>query len=164
MLADVEAKFPHLDFKAIKHDPYPAKAGPFAFSESAVHIRGQTVLRDLYHRPEKVIAVVSHSAFLRIGISKAKFANADYRIFDIVQVVSPGDQRSFGFRERPGVARYAWFERWGKSESYDVKQWDETEQKGGGMGLSKKGRFENEPKDFVPHEEYASYSKEASAA
>ncbi len=42
----------------------------------------RAALRELYHRPEKYIVVVSHSGFLRTGISGHYYWNADYRIFD----------------------------------------------------------------------------------
>lgn len=38
--------------------------------------------QELKARKEKVIAVVSHSAFLRTAVANARFANTDYRIFD----------------------------------------------------------------------------------
>lgn len=42
-------------------------------------IRAKQLLKE---RPEKVIAVVSHSGFLRCGVSQKKYENADFRIFD----------------------------------------------------------------------------------
>lgn len=53
-----------------------------------------------------MIAVVSHSGFLRVGITHGKiFENADYRIFE------------FG-------------------ENFELKEWELTESKGGGLGKS----------------------------
>lgn len=36
----------------------------------------------LKKRPESVIAVVSHSGFLRLAVTFAQYPNADYRVFD----------------------------------------------------------------------------------
>lgn len=55
-----------------------------------------------------MIAVVSHSGFLRVGITNGKmFQNADYRIFE------------FG-------------------DNLELKEWEVTETKGGGLGKSEK--------------------------
>lgn len=75
-------QFPLIDFTHL--DPvYPSKAldTPYAFTREKVLGRGQTCLRNLYNRKEKVIAVVSHSGFLRTAVSRVKYANADYRVF-----------------------------------------------------------------------------------
>ncbi|KLU83715.1 hypothetical protein MAPG_02766 [Magnaporthiopsis poae ATCC 64411] len=81
-------EFPFVDFSKV--DPvYPDKTSPagapYAYSKSAVLSRGQSVLRDLHSRPEKVIAVVSHSGFLRAGVCGWWFSNADYRVFDFAE-------------------------------------------------------------------------------
>lgn len=47
--------------------------------------RGLAARQWLHARPEKVIAVVTHSAILRISIVQARFANADYRIYDFTE-------------------------------------------------------------------------------
>lgn len=74
--------------------------------------RGIAAKKWIKERPEKVIAVVSHSGFLRVGITDGKmFENADYRIFE--------------FRE-----------------DLELKEWELTETKGGGLGKS--------PKDLRP--------------
>lgn len=78
----IASEFPELDFSNV--DPvYPNKADGtlYEFSRSGILGRGHKALRELYDRPEKVIAVVSHSAFLRTAICQKRFANADYRIF-----------------------------------------------------------------------------------
>lgn len=76
-------------------------------------------MKDLYRRPEKVIAVVSHAGFLRTGITSGKrFANADYRVFTFAK---DGD----GIFEDEG-----------------------TQKAGGGMGKSEKGIYEVQEWDF----------------
>jgi hypothetical protein len=84
----------------------------YAFTRPAVLARGQSVLKALHSRTEKVIAVVSHSAFLRTAVTSRRFANADYRIFEFE------DESTGHFR---------------------LREWEETSQKGGGMGWSVKG-------------------------
>ncbi|KAJ9645130.1 hypothetical protein H2199_003134 [Coniosporium tulheliwenetii] len=83
-LPTISAEFPTLDFSTV--DPlYPAKTtpnNPYAFTRRAVLARGTRALKNLKHRPEKVIAVVSHSGFLRTAVCKTHFANADYRVFE----------------------------------------------------------------------------------
>jgi broad specificity phosphatase PhoE len=105
------AAFPDVDFAGI--DPmFPSKTGPYAFTRKAVVGRGQSALRALQARPEKVIAVVSHAGFLRCGVSNRHFHNADYRIFEIVD-------------DDDGLVA--------------LRELQETEEKGGGMGWSWKG-------------------------
>lgn len=87
---------------------------PYAFSRKAILARGQTCLKDLYKRPEKVVAVVSHSGFLRTAICNRNFFNADWRVFE--------------FDEEEG----------GKGQMV-LREWEETEGKGGGMGRSERG-------------------------
>jgi hypothetical protein len=72
-------------------------------------------LRD---RPEKVIVVVSHSAFLRLGVTMDGFANGDYRIYEFA---NQGDR----LVQRP-----------------------DTVERGGGMGLSSTMTRKPEPSDF----------------
>jgi hypothetical protein len=55
---------------------------------------------------------VSHSAFLRTAVTNRRFANADYRVFDFENVVDG---------------------------NFILREWEETSQKGGGMGWSIKG-------------------------
>ncbi|KAG9574125.1 phosphoglycerate mutase-like protein, partial [Aureobasidium melanogenum] len=120
-LSDMEPLFPNFDFSKV--DPlWPSKTGPYAFTRTATIARGQTCLRDLQSRKEKVIAVVSHSGFLRCAISLCKYANADYRIFS--------------------------FEDTEQGEDLELKEWKETEENGGGLGESEKGRADIEDTDF----------------
>lgn len=79
---------PFVDFSKV--DPvYPDKTSPagapYAYNKTAILNRGQSVLRELHSRPEKVIAVVSHSGFLRAGVCGCWFSNADYRVFDFAE-------------------------------------------------------------------------------
>lgn len=120
--------FPNVDFSTL--DPkYPSKDldTPYAFTRTKVLARGNACLRNLYHRKEKVIAVVSHSGFLRTAVSHVKYANADYRVFD-------------------------WRE--GSTGSGSISELIESPLTRGraGMGRSESGRVEVEPWDF-PSEE-----------
>jgi len=81
----LQAEFPQIDFSAV--DPvFPDKTSPagarYAFTREAVVARGQAVLRDLHARPEKAVVVVSHSGFIRQGVTGYWLFNADYRVFD----------------------------------------------------------------------------------
>ncbi|KAL8322339.1 hypothetical protein RB601_001502 [Gaeumannomyces tritici] len=78
-------EFPFVDFSAV--DPvFPDKTSPagaaYAHDRRAILARGQACLADLRARPERVVAVVSHSGFLRAGVCGWWFSNADYRVFD----------------------------------------------------------------------------------
>jgi hypothetical protein len=73
------------------------------------------VLKDLRERPEKAVIVVSHSGFLRLGVTGRWFMNADYRVFDFV--------------EGNGIDR---FEDGG--EGVGIREWDGEEK--GGLGWS----------------------------
>ncbi|ORY54983.1 histidine phosphatase superfamily [Pseudomassariella vexata] len=110
------AEFPSVDLSSL--DPiYPDKTTPagarYSYTKKAILNRSQTALKRLYDRPEKVIIVVSHSGFLRLGVSGCCFFNADYRIFDFSERNSPED-------------------------AYKLAQRQETEEKGGGLGWSLK--------------------------
>lgn len=122
-LHKLAALFPSIDLSCV--DPnYRDKSSPgspYAFTWTANLARGQSCLESLSKRPEKVIAVVSHSGFLRTAITRRKFANADYRIF------------TFG----SGVA--------GWRELFEDL---ETERKGGGMGRSQRGVWKVREEDF----------------
>ena len=78
------SKFPHVDFSAV--DPvWPDKTSPdakrYAYTRTDILQRGKLVLDALYARPERLIFVVSHSGFLRAGVTGRWYFNADYRIF-----------------------------------------------------------------------------------
>lgn len=97
-------------------DPvFPSKTGLYEFTEEALINRGVAARRWLRNRPEKVIAVVSHAGFLRVGVSYRRYENADYRIFDFTE----GDEELGG----------------------GLVEREETASRGGGMGKSDKGVF-----------------------
>lgn len=80
-----QAAYPHIDFTKV--DPvWPDKTSPagakYACTRPAVLARAKRALEDLYNRPEKVVFAVSHGAFLRVGLTRRWFANADYRVFE----------------------------------------------------------------------------------
>jgi hypothetical protein len=90
----------------------------------------------LHSRPEKVIAVVSHSAFLRTAVTHRRFANADFRIFDFENVIIEKGK-----------------------ERVELREWEKTSENGGGMGWSMKGvhgvldgDFDDEEEDGVDGE------------
>ena len=79
-IPEMQKRWPQFDWSAV--DPtYPSKTGLYAFSQQALTRRGIEARKWLRQRPETVIAVVSHSAFLRVGVSNKSYHNADYRIF-----------------------------------------------------------------------------------
>jgi hypothetical protein len=123
-------EFP-FDFSGV--DPlYPDKttnlhSNPYAFTGKAILARGQTCLKELYSRPEKVIAVVSHSGFLRVAVANRRFFNADWRVFDYDE-----EKMEESRKKGEGVDGQGLFA---------LREWKETEEKGGGMGRSDKGVF-----------------------
>ncbi|GAB7354729.1 hypothetical protein MBLNU459_g5144t1 [Dothideomycetes sp. NU459] len=131
--------FPTIDFSTV--DPaYPSKAAdtPYVFTRSGVVDRGQACLRDLYQRKEKVVAVVTHSAFLRCAVCHCMFFNADYRIFDFVEGTSPS--------------------------SPEIIEWPLTAENGGGMGKSAKGRAEIQARDFPAEQQLEQVKRELGGA
>lgn len=107
-------------------DPiYPAKTGLYAYTQEAVLQRGVVARKWLKARSEKVIAVVTHAAFLRTSVAHARFANADYRIFKFPS----------------------------EDDGDEMVESESTEARGGGMGRSGKGRMEIEEGDFRNAEE-----------
>lgn len=108
---DLSKEFSLIDFDDVD-EVYPDKNDEkYWYQKDKLLARAQSVLEDLYHRPEKAVIVVSHSAFMRECVTGDHFFNADYRIYD--------------FEEREG----------GEAEPYKLKQWELT--KGtGGMGRS----------------------------
>ncbi|KAI1633357.1 histidine phosphatase superfamily [Biscogniauxia mediterranea] len=110
----VAAEFPAVDFSTL--DPaWPDKTSPagshYHYTKTALLVRAQASLKKLYERPEKVILVVSHSAFMRLAVTGCWYFNADYRIFDFAEMAGPGD-------------------------TYRLEQHASTKEKGGGLGLS----------------------------
>jgi hypothetical protein len=140
----MEKEWPQFDWSSV--DPeYPTKTGLYAFSKKGLTQRGIAARKWLRGRPEKVIAVVSHSGkllslpshqslhtltvhsdtfpgFLRVGVSYRQYANADFRIFDFGE----GDEEIGG----------------------KLIEWELTEKKGGGLGKSPKGVFPMSEDDF----------------
>ena len=114
-------EFEEIDFSALD-ELWPAKEGLYAFDHDSVLERGKQARRWLKARPEKVIAVVTHSRFLRTSVVSSRFANADYRIYDFNEKDESGDAL--------------------------LVQWVATESRGGGMGKSIKGPGIVKPKDF----------------
>lgn len=92
---------------------FPSKTGLYEFSKEAITKRGIAIRKWLRQRPDKVIAVVTHSGFLRVGMSYRNYGNADFRIFDF----SDGDEEIGG----------------------KLVEWKLTERNGGGLGKSPKG-------------------------
>jgi broad specificity phosphatase PhoE len=127
-IPDLERDFPGFDFSTV--DPlYPDKSSPkgkrYADNKSAVLARAQFALGKLYSRPEKLIIVVSHSSFMRLGVSGTQFTNADYRIFDFKKHINEDDP-------------------------YRLVEWEVTRSNGGGLGLSPKRQVEIGSGDLPP--------------
>ncbi|KAG9230462.1 histidine phosphatase superfamily [Amylocarpus encephaloides] len=81
-LPSLKERWPDYDWSEL--DPiFPEKEGIYEFSERALLERGAWARKWLASRPEKVIAVVSHAGFMRIGLGNCRYGNADYRIFDL---------------------------------------------------------------------------------
>lgn len=133
----MQKEFPGIDFSAV--DPtYPDKttnlsSNPYAFTQKAILARGQTCLKALYDRPEKVIAVVSHSGFLRTAVCNRAFFNADWRVFGFDEEAMRNDEEG----------------------KFILKESEETERMGGGMGRSDVGVFGVVEGDFPPEVEDA---------
>ncbi|KAI1118505.1 phosphoglycerate mutase-like protein [Nemania sp. NC0429] len=113
-VSKVADEFPNIDYSTV--DPvWPDKtsqaAGAYHYTRAAIVARGQAALQQLYERPEKVIVVVSHSGFLRAGVTGCWFFNADYRVFDFAPMRGPGSP-------------------------YRLEQHASTKEKGGGLGHS----------------------------
>jgi broad specificity phosphatase PhoE len=136
-------EFPDFDFSKV--DPlYPDKtsslsSNPYAFTRKAILARGQACLQSLYSRPEKFIAVVSHSGFLRAAVCHRRFFNADWRVFDYDEASMQESRGRHEGLDGQGL--------------YLLKEWKETEEKGGGMGKSEVGNFGPETADFPPEVE-----------
>lgn len=142
----MEKEFPNYDFSSV--DPsYPDKttnlaSNPYAFTKKAIIARGQTCLRELYDRPEKVIAVVTHSGFLRTAVCNRMFFNADWRVFTF-------DEEAMKESEMRGEKKFV------------LQESDETERKGGGFGRSAVGWFGIVDGDFPPEVEDVSKDEQA---
>ncbi|KAH8594508.1 histidine phosphatase superfamily [Bisporella sp. PMI_857] len=102
---------------------WPRKEGLYAYSRDGLTQRG-IACRKWLRKQEGVVAVVSHSGFLRVGVSYKKYENADYRIFSF----APDDvDAELGGR---------------------LVEWELTEKNGGGLGKSPHGTFLMKPQDY----------------
>lgn len=78
---------PSFDFSAI-HPLWPDKTSSptarslFGYTRSAILERARRALEKLRQRPEDLIFVFSHSAFMRTSVTSWWYFNADYRIFE----------------------------------------------------------------------------------
>lgn len=117
------AKWPQFDWTSVD-SAFPAKTGLYEFSKEGLTRRGIEVRRWLRNRPEAVVAVVSHSGFLRVGVSYCGYGNADFRIFDFAR--GP-EHDEVGGR---------------------LIEWELTKENGGGLGKSEKGVFGWETQTF----------------
>lgn len=118
-------EWPQFDWSTV--DPkYPTKTGLYEYSNSGLTKRGIAARSWLRDRPEKVIAVVSHSGFLRAGVCSCLYENADFRIFDFEE----GDEH----KDTPG----------------ELVEWEVTEKKGGGLGKSPLGIHPMIATDYPP--------------
>lgn len=127
-------EFPEFDFSTVSRD-YPSKTGRWAFSQAAITQRGVDCRRWLHARPEEIIAVASHSGFLRVGVSHRHYANADYRVF-----------------------------RFAEDSGDELIEWNLTGESGGGMGYSRKGLAIIEPADFPQERQEHSEGKVTQAS
>ncbi|KAK4642924.1 hypothetical protein QC761_401660 [Podospora bellae-mahoneyi] len=103
-IPSLKSEFPQVNFDHV--DPvYPDKTSPsgkkYFNTKQAIMARGQEVLRDLKQRKEKAIIVVSHSGFLRAGVTGRWYMNADYRVFDIADQ----DEGNVKIQEREWTAK-----------------------------------------------------------
>lgn len=115
----IAEEFPDFSFDTVFPE-YPSKSGRWAFTQEAIFQRAIDCRRWLKSRPEKVIAVVSHSAFLRLAVTNSQFANGDYRVFDFAD----------------------------NSDAYKLVEWKLTAENRGGIGWSPKGPSQIQPSDF----------------
>ncbi|QPC77151.1 hypothetical protein HYE68_007903 [Fusarium pseudograminearum] len=67
---------------AIWPDKKSSAGRRYAYTKQSILARGKRALEDLHKRPEKLIFVVSHSGFLRLGVVGYWFFNSDYRVFN----------------------------------------------------------------------------------
>lgn len=84
-ISALQAEFPEVDFSKV--DPvYPDKTSPagaaYAYNRRAIVERGERCLKELRGRGERAVVVVSHSGFMRQGVTGWWYFNADYRVFE----------------------------------------------------------------------------------
>jgi hypothetical protein len=77
-------EFPRVDFETVDHvwpDKTSQAGRKYAYSKTAILERGRRAIGHLYSRQEKLIFIVSHSGFLRLGVVGRWFFNSDFRVF-----------------------------------------------------------------------------------
>lgn len=121
-VSELMKEFPDFDFSAVD-SVFPKKEGLYEFSLEGLTERGVRARKWLRERKEKVIAVVSHDGFMRVGVSQRKYGNTDFRIFAFEENGEGGD-------------------------GLKLVEWEETEKNGGGLGTCPKGTFGWLPNDF----------------
>jgi broad specificity phosphatase PhoE len=117
-ISELKQSWPWVDWSSMDSE-FPSKEGVYEFTQDALLERGRIARKWLANRPEKVITVIGHAGFMRIGICHRKFGNADYRIFNFAD-----------------------------GEGDELVECESTERNGGGMGNSEKGVFGWELHDF----------------
>ncbi|KAM0347415.1 hypothetical protein ACHAPU_004936 [Fusarium lateritium] len=84
-ISSVSPDFPKVNMSnvdALWPDKTSSTAERYAYTKKSILARGRRALDDLHKRSEKLIFVVSHSGFLRLGVVGYWFFNSDYRMFD----------------------------------------------------------------------------------
>ncbi|KDN63913.1 putative phosphoglycerate mutase, partial [Colletotrichum sublineola] len=85
-VANLTAEFPSVDFSTVDR-VYPDKislaGAEYAFTKEAILRRARAGVSSLRDRKETLIFVVSHSGFLRLGVTGYWFFNGDYRMFEL---------------------------------------------------------------------------------
>ena len=84
-VGELEEEFPMVDFSGL--DPvWPDKASEearvYAYNRRAIVERAKKALAELRGCGEKAVVVVSHSGFMRQGMTGSWWFNADYRVFE----------------------------------------------------------------------------------
>ena len=110
-VACLKLEFPRIDLDAV--DPvWPDKttsAGKhYAYTRAAILARGKRCLEELSRRPEKLVLVVSHAGFLRLGVAGYWWTNADYRIFDFKETAGDGPRLKQDESTLPGGLGLSW--------------------------------------------------------
>ncbi|GKT50880.1 putative phosphatidate cytidylyltransferase [Colletotrichum spaethianum] len=85
-IINLKAEFPDVDFSTV--DPvYPEKTSlagaEYAFTRDAILRRAQAGVQSIRECKEKIVFVVSHAGFLRLGVTGYWFFNGDYRMFEL---------------------------------------------------------------------------------
>ncbi|KAH0423769.1 phosphoglycerate mutase [Colletotrichum camelliae] len=92
-IAELSVEFPGVDFSFV--DPiYPDKTSPagaqYSYTREAILKRARSSINSIYERKERLVFVVSHSGFLRLGVTGHWFFNGDYRAFELDKGDEPG--------------------------------------------------------------------------